>query len=103
MPPVIWATSDRGFEGTAGTWLDESDGPDMRPYILETEAALLASPAVQALIAAAKAEGMEMAANIALLHDTSIVAISSADMRARQIAPELRAAAATLRTEGTKP
>lgn len=28
-PEQIWAKSSLGFEGAAGTWLDESDGQDM--------------------------------------------------------------------------
>ena len=61
MPPVIFAKSDKGFEGIAGTWLDESDGPDMHRYILATPAALAASPQVQALIREAEARGMQEA------------------------------------------
>jgi hypothetical protein len=29
VPERFWAKCDFGFDGIAGTWLDESDGPDM--------------------------------------------------------------------------
>jgi hypothetical protein len=32
-PERIWGKSDDGFDGIAGTWLDESDGPDMVEYV----------------------------------------------------------------------
>ena len=90
MPP-LWEVGD-GIIPTDGQC-----EPDDVSYILATPTALASSAEVQALLREARAQGMEEAANIAVRHDLSIMSISSADMRARQIAQAIRTAAAALR------
>ena len=97
-PKRIWADPPETFDGM-DIWRSEPGGKGV-PYILAAPTALASSAEVQALLREARAQGMEEAANIAVRHDLSIMSISSADMRARQIAQAIRTAAAALRAGG---
>lgn len=96
-PERIWTEEPDIFDGM-GFW-QERECEGLSPYILATPTALASSAEVQALLREARAQGMEEAANIAVRHDLSIMSISSADMRARQIAQAIRTAAAVMHRE----
>ena len=96
-PKRIWADPPETFDGM-DIWRSEPGGKGV-PYILAAPTALASSAEVQALLREARAQGMEEAANIAVRHDLSIMSISSADMRARQIAQAIRTAAAAALAE----
>lgn len=68
VPQRIWAAL-YGHTVAAELTPDPLSG-DGQPYILATPEALAASPEVQALIRAAKAEGMREAAGMVTLGDT---------------------------------
>ena len=88
-PKRIWADPPETFDGM-DIWRSEPGGKGVE-YVRASEHA--------ALIREAEARGMEEAANIAVRHDLSIMSISSADMRARQIAQAIRTAAAVMHRE----
>lgn len=72
VPQRIWAeveTRDGSGNPVSGLWWNMPSG-GVSPYILATPEALAAAPEVQALIRAAKAEGMREAAGMVTLGDT---------------------------------
>jgi len=63
-PDFIWIKPDAGFDGVAGTWLDEPDGLDMQRYVRRDPAVIAALPEVQAMLAAKLEDAAALPLNI---------------------------------------
>lgn len=74
-PETIWAKGEKGFEGYAGTWLDESDGPDMVEYIRADLCVTLDAARVGAALREAAKAAADAAETVLLRNEPEVNAL----------------------------